>query len=961
MDRSRLGGFGTTLPEWELAQALAAWTVRPWRRYRGESIEDLVQELIFEGKDGLCELSAWWFPPDTGDDPAPVYAEAWRRFVAQHPNPRLEILGAWSNVEAEDATWLARICCIPEVGAGSVYLRMDEPDWPVAWEWPLRLGVLGQTGSSGRHAKLLHALTKVEFGNLWSVVDMAQPGAECELLLLPGDLRQGLASILDAPQRPRADCVLVLNGCQISDPRSLALKAALRQEARAPGVAVVSAGMAIDEFLSALVRELSHDAPLDLALFSAQSAVRRGHGPSPMALPDLLFSRTLAISSRVRLSAARVAHQFSPERTNLQLDRVGRSSVVPVDLATPRSPGPSLAAAQQRNSTMDRLTRTLRDRVELGSWTAEVGDATELVKAREEIVRSTGQHHRSARISPGAAGPTLPPQPVNEADTREVLAQVMDLAQKQFVTTLRRDTAYRLRIKIALPDSQGFVGAGDPFPPLPPSIAGHQLDITFVMLESVAEGSPAMPQQQQIFLPSNGESTTADFLFSTRGLQQRFRARLLVSYQNRIVQTLRLEGDFDSSTGETVYQFGVENLVQPGFQNLAYQAPFDAALIVNHSVAGRPGITMLAGSIVSFLEPAGMGEMLDMLKTTLTDDTALRKADSSLDSDSMTDLMYALMQHGRLLYDYVEAQLGSLDTSAGRIQIVEARPGAYFPVEFLYPMEVPPEKPPLCPHARNALVGEALHQECPHRDDPEHMCPMRFWGFRKQIERQPAGVVPTAAQPAEIAAPTPLNGKLDLFRSIQVARSSKVQAADFDLPSGLLRTLNETFETIGAPGNWKEWRGGVAEQSPSFLLLLSHSTEDKISHLPALEISKDVLSMAALEVSYVKGPAAQAPIVFLMGCSTADPKIGFLNFVERFKRKQAALVVGTLSTISAQRATRFLALALPMLKDPRNRGRTFGEVFLDVKRATLASGDGFAMSLVAYGDMGWQIGGDSNV
>jgi hypothetical protein len=50
-----------------------------------------------------------------------------------------------------------------------------------------------------------------------------------------------------------------------------------------------------------------------------------------------------------------------------------------------------------------------------------------------------------------------------------------------------------------------------------------------------------------------------------------------------------------------------------------------------------------------------------------------------------------------------------------------------------------------------------------------------------------------------------------------------------------------------------------------------------------------------------------------------------------------------------------------MLKDPRNRGRTFGEVFLDVKRATLASGDGFAMSLVAYGDMGWQIGGDSNV
>ena len=90
--------------------------------------------------------------------------------------------------------------------------------------------------------------------------------------------------------------------------------------------------------------------------------------------------------------------------------------------------------------------------------------------------------------------------------------------------------------------------------------------------------------------------------------------------------------------------------------------------------------------------------------------------------------------------------------SAGRIQVVEARPGAYFPAEFLYPLEVPPAKPPLCPNAVTSLAGGSSHQDCPHRDDPDHLCPLRFWGFRKQIERQPAGATPPGAQPAALAA-----------------------------------------------------------------------------------------------------------------------------------------------------------------------------------------------------------------
>lgn len=923
MDRGDLGMFGTGLPDGELAQALAAQGVLAQLgavSWSPVDVDHAAGRMLQAGADGVCEVASGWLPPgkNISYDPAAELAEAWRRFLAQHPAPRLEVQGGDTGTAAETASWLARICRHPVVAAGSVYLRVDKPAWPVAWEWPLRIGVLGTAAASARSKRLHAALGRTGFTHLWSVVDMAQAGAECDLLLLPGDLRQALADVLAAPQRPRADCVLVLGGTQVSEARGLTLAAALRRETRTAGVGVLPTGGDVAEFLTDLVAELSHDRTLDVALFRA-AARRKGKAGTGLPAPELLFSRILAMGSSARRSAARIARE----------------------LAASAGADPAVAA----------ITGALQDRVDHGHWRSEMADASDAAVMRADIERVTGQRHRVARMA--ANGPTpkraMPPQPTGQADDREVLAKVVEQGSGSIAQALQPDRAYELRVKIAPPQA-GFTAPGQAFPSheLPPSDSGHALDLSFVPLASGDAGEPpAAPQQRQVFLPAQGESTPAAFTFQTHGLAEPFRARLLVSHENRVVQTLRLDGQANGP-----YTFCVENLVQPGFHNLAYQAPFDAALVVNHSTSGQPGLTMLAGTSVAFLEPAGMGDLLEMLKATLTDETALRKAGTSLDSAAMTDLVYALTQHGRLLYDFVEPQLGALDAGAGRIQVVEARPGAYFPAEFLYPLEVPPSKPPLCPNAAQALAGAASHQDCPHRENPDHLCPLRFWGFRKQIERQPAGA---GAPSGLLTVPTPMNAKLDLFRSVQVARSEKVQPADYDLPEGLLKVLNASFASVGTPASWKQWKGAIAEQSPGFLLLLSHSTEDATSHLPALEISKDVLTVASVEAGYVKGPQAAAPVVFLMGCSTADPKVGFLNFVERFKRKQAALVVGTLSTISAQRATRFLSLALPLFKAATGSGRTFGEVFLEVKRAELAQGDGFALSLVAYGDTGWQL------
>jgi len=75
--------------------------------------------------------------------------------------------------------------------------------------------------------------------------------------------------------------------------------------------------------------------------------------------------------------------------------------------------------------------------------------------------------------------------------------------------------------------------------------------------------------------------------------------------------------------------------------------------------------------------------------------------------------------------------------------------------------------------------------------------------------------------------------------------------------------------------------------------------------------------------------------------------------VARFKKKGAALVIGTLSPIRGRHATRFVKGFLAALQS--RKGVAFGDVLLAAKRAMLAQGDPFALTLIAYGDADWRL------
>lgn len=67
------------------------------------------------------------------------------------------------------------------------------------------------------------------------------------------------------------------------------------------------------------------------------------------------------------------------------------------------------------------------------------------------------------------------------------------------------------------------------------------------------------------------------------------------------------------------------------------------------------------------------------------------------------------------------------------------------------------------------------------------------------------------------------------------------------------------------------------------------------------------------------------------------------------------MTVGTLATIRGRQTVEFVKEFLEQLRQVAEKELTFDEAILRVKRAMLARGNPFVLSLVAYGDTGWHV------
>ena len=158
------GSWGASLSQEDFALAVAAVGVLGTGMSATDeaTIKAAVRKILIDHHDivplalnRLARLALNIGRHEQGLTNAEAYKDAWIQFVKRwdaerpHNSPflRLEVNTAVSaplRGTAPDPLWLLRLLHRQDSTlADSVYLRLDEPDRPIAWEWPLRVGVLG--------------------------------------------------------------------------------------------------------------------------------------------------------------------------------------------------------------------------------------------------------------------------------------------------------------------------------------------------------------------------------------------------------------------------------------------------------------------------------------------------------------------------------------------------------------------------------------------------------------------------------------------------------------------------------------------------------------------------------------------------------------------------------------------------------------------------------------------------
>jgi hypothetical protein len=558
-----------------------------------------------------------------------------------------------------------------------------------------------------------------------------------------------------------------------------------------------------------------------------------------------------------------------------------------------------------------------------------------------------------AAAPPAPAPPAMPttfdePEEEESNDDRFVHARFFDRKDSAPIGKLAPRMEYVLRVHIGPPGegTKATVPVDESL--LPPSDSGHDLTIALFELREEDHAPASRPARENVFLPrAKGESSNAASFPVVAPASGAFVARIVVLHRTRVLQTLIFRAPVGSS--EKAFTLEPENIIHPAFDVPADRPAFDAALVVNRA-GGKTAVMGVTGTSVTYDEPEGISESITAIGETVGELTRLPDKVKLTDAAVMK-VLNKLAHHGRMLHDWIDEKLPSELATARRIQLVEARLGAFLPLEFVYSSFAPKKSAKLCPHGTKELAA-AKNTKCPNDHDRDFICLSAFWGFSRVIERWPHMELKNGAE-YRLSVPRGKRMKLEPFQAALVGASSRVSDADV---KGTLAAIKPLVKS-GAHrvADWQSWPGAIGQHVPSLLVLFPHSAED--DGISALEIGKELLQVSSIENDYVC-PAEHepGPLVLLLGCSTQLPRVAFHGFVSRFRMKGAAVVVATLSMIRGRHATRFVNEFLSVLKKRAGKpDAVFGDVLLEAKQQMLAAGDPFALTLVAYGDADWRL------
>jgi len=832
---------------------------------------------------------------------ARALAEEWKKRFDVDTRVAIEIVPF-----AADASGLAPDWLVDTLANAANVSSVSFVDWRkpplLSWDWPLDVGALD--------GALRDALAGVAWAQFISVVDPLTASAQVDVLLFPGTLGEALAMFAGGLRLPPIHTLLILGGVgRVRDPR--AALATVRGEANAAAAGVVDVPIEeANHWLGRVLLELAHDRSLDEALFKA--------GPRPLLLGcERVFEGSRA--SRAASSMVEVFARANPEAkaSDAVDDQLLQWLAVPPD------------------APIQALVDALENRGERMPWHSEGGAASEVLKVRHKMKGS------------------------RERDDRFLQARVMLDGQRHDPRPLVAGRVHRLEVRIARP-APDWTAAPAAFPAhdLPPNQEGHELTVAFI-----APGVLDAPQTTKLWLPPHADSALCTFDFMVRPGIDRLDARVTVLHRNRILQTARLRTDDGKLTIE------LESVLRANLADVGGSPGFDAAFLFN-DVAGERGVSAFTDRGAIYVQLVALEPKIKALRDELEKITKSPGDFADIKSEATRKLFVALARMGANFATSLRElprmkSVLARDGNPRRIQLMSLHADELVPIELAYDRAFPAATAKLCDAVRD---GNACGDHCPN--DSETVCPQGFWGLRDTIERR----LYDENVAAEIQAKNGTHGfstesgegrpSLGALRSVLFGSADKAAAFDKVSFDATVKAIDKALKTAKAKlvtaKTWTDWVDEVKEHHPDLLLLLPHTEPDAGDMV--LEIGADKLASGEIQPPHVSepppAPPQPGPIVVLLGCRTALDELPFSSFIGAFRRASASVVLATLSTVRGRHmapvAQTIVDALLARAKGPR---ANVAELVRDVRKTLLRNGLPVGMTVVAFGDVDWQVGG----
>lgn len=858
------------------------------------------------------------------------HRDQWNSWLAESEDKRITLGSEDFGPGTPELTAIARILNHPAVGAHSVLVEITAPHADVPWQWPLRISALADDFDHLR----LGQLNKKEWWpsrELTTTRPLDRDHTQCEILVIRGSPLEALRRLLNLPYQARAGYLLLLGAMDWRWGSMASRVDALLAETKAAGISMAPAAptnQAVLQWMNDFVRELSHNAPFDMALAAAFPR------ESSLHVMDLRLLDLAAMTTVVRKLQRRL--QELPEKAS-------------VGVATETCQRLGFAMAMLPQDVLAKLESCPKE-----LFDSEIRGAT----ATKEIATA----ERTARRETGS-----------EEAPRYLQGDLFTLGEGGEPRAEKRGlivgARYRLEVFIG-PEGKGAIVADRPV---------DETEIDWLHKDSytlqVLFAEPRQwdePMRGTMELRRVGASDKCAFLFSPTKSGP-FVGRVTVYYRGRVLQTALLKTTVAKDKAEwemletRELSFHVEAVIRQSLGTLHERRRFDACIVLNHTSGGQSAATAASqdGAYIASLDK--VEKQLPRINALLTQIANQPKQyGKGLRKKANTELLRKLAKEGNWVYrnlvvDWIDrSSAAKAIRDSTHLQVVSMEPDKVVPLEFAYTFPAPQMDAPVCPRAEQALreTDKLPEETCPKKcdmtgDPAPYVCPLGFWGLSKVIERHLYD--PNLPKAAMVQHDEPVAG-----RDTLAVRGPSLLATSKEVSKPGCKKLLEQLQSawngkVTTVKKWSGWPKAVKDHKPVLIVALPHAG-GKDSNL-FLEINGDSIPSSSISESYVVSEAGR-PIVLLLGCDTAGTGSWdtYATNITIFRQAQAALVLATVATVFGDDVASVAGtLVEGLAKAGASSHDCFGEVLLRAKREAVANSTLAALCLVAFGDADWKF------